>query len=296
MTRQAKAYIYALLTVVLWSTIATASKLTLAELSPAELLCYASIVSTVVLFVVLILQNKISQLVQFSRKQWGISFLYGAINPFAYYLILFKAYDLLPAQQAQIINYTWAITLTVLSIPLLGHKVSKLQWLAILISYIGVLVIATKGKLLELHFENPFGIFLALLSTLLWAFYWILNTRDEREPIVGLFANFFCTLPLMIGYLAITEGLRIPTMAGVGGAVYIGTFEMGIAFVLWLSALKLTSSTAKIANLIFIAPFISLFLIHYLVGEEILASTLFGLVMVLVGLVIQSFAKEESGD
>jgi drug/metabolite transporter (DMT)-like permease len=62
---------------------------------------------------------------------------------------------------------------------------------------------------------------------------------------------------------------------------------MGITFVLWLSALKLSENTAKVGNLIFISPFLSLIFIHYLVGEDILASTFKGLVLIVAGLLIQ---------
>ena len=291
MKKQTKAYLYALITVGLWSTIASASKLTLSHLSPAEMLLYASSVSTVVLFFIVIAQKKLKKITTLSKLEWLASIGFGLLNPFAYYLVLFKAYDLLPAQQAQIINYTWAITLSLLSIPLLGQKVAGRQWLAIGVSYIGVLVIATKGELLSLDFENPLGVGLALFSTVLWSFYWILNTRDKRDPIIGLFLNFFCALPFIALYVFSTVGFRPVAIEGVLGATYIGFFEMGIAFVLWLKAMKYTNNTAKIANLIFIAPFASLFFIHFLVGEEIYRSTLAGLVLVMAGLVIQSLCK-----
>jgi drug/metabolite transporter (DMT)-like permease len=291
MKNQTKAYLYALITVGLWSTIASASKLTLSRLTPAEVLLYASIVSTIVLFCIVIAQKKLMKITMLSKQQWLASVGFGFLNPFAYYLALFKAYDLLPAQQAQIINYTWAITLSLLSIPLLGQRVVGRQWLAIGVSYIGVLVIATKGELLTLHFENPFGVGLALFSTVLWALYWILNTRDKRDPIIGLFLNFVCALPFIALYVFFTEGIRPIAIEGLLGAVYIGIFEMGIAFVLWLKAMKFTDNTAKIANLIFIAPFISLVFIHFLVGEEIYLSTLAGLVLVVAGLMIQALCK-----
>ena len=60
---------------------------------------------------------------------------------------------------------------------------------------------------------------------------------------------------------------------------------------LWLSALKYTESTAKISNLIFISPFISLVLIHFLVGEEIYRSTIVGLVFIVVGLLVQQVKR-----
>ncbi len=291
MKNQTKAYCYALITVGLWSTIASASKLTLSRLSPAEVLLYASTVSTFVLLFIVVFQKKIHKLKTLSRREWITSLGFGLLNPLAYYLVLFKAYDLLPAQQAQIINYTWAITLSLLSIPLLGQRVGARQWLAIGLSYVGVLVIATKGDLLTLHFENPLGVGLALFSTVLWSLYWILNTRDKRDPIFGLFLNFICALPFIVLYVFYTEGFRPVSYGGVLGGIYIGFFEMGVSFVLWLKAMKYTDNTARIANLIFIAPFASLVFIHFLVGEEIYTSTLIGLVLVMGGLIIQSLSK-----
>lgn len=293
MKNQTKAYLYALITVGLWSTIASASKITLRFLSPAELLLYAAVVSSTVLFFVVAFQNKFKKFRNLSKKDWWISIGFGLLNPFAYYLILLKAYDLLPAQQAQIINYTWAITLSLLSIPLLKQKVVGMQWLAILVSYSGVLVIATRGELLALSFDNPLGVGLALLSTVIWALYWILNTKDQRDPVIGLFLNFICALPCIALFVYLTEGFRSVDPKGLLGAAYLGFFEMGIAFILWLKAMKLTDNTAKIANLIFIAPFASLVFIHFFVGEEIYKSTLVGLVLVVVGLVIQASCKSK---
>ena len=287
MKNQTKAYLYALITVGLWSTIASASKITLRHLLPAEVLLYSSAVSTVVLFGIVVAQKKLKNIYGMSRRDWLMSCGFGFLNPFAYYLVLFKAYDLLPAQQAQIINYTWAITLSLLSIPLLGQKVVGRQWLAIGVSYIGVLVIATRGNLLGLHFANPLGVGLALFSTIIWALYWILNARDTRDPIMGLFLNFLCAMPCVVLYVYLVEGFRPIPPGGFLGAAYIGVFEMGVAFVLWLKAMKYTENTAKIAHLIFIAPVASLFFIHFLVGEEIYPSTLAGLVLVIGGLMLQ---------
>jgi len=62
---------------------------------------------------------------------------------------------------------------------------------------------------------------------------------------------------------------------------------MGFTFVLWLTAMKLTTSTARIANLIFLSPLLSLVLIHFVVGEPVLPSTLAGLALILGGLLLQ---------
>lgn len=291
MKNQTRAYLFGLVTVLLWSTVATASKLTLQYFTPAQMLLVAATVSTVVLFLLLWLEGKLQVVRSMTRRQWLLSLGFGLLNPFLYYLVLFQAYKLLPAQQAQIINYTWAITLSLLAVPFLKQKVTFRQWVAIAVSYCGVLVIATNGNILALRFENPTGVFLALLSTLIWAIYWLLNTKDDRDPILGLFLNFVCSIPFIAGYVFCVDGGIPLTSKGLLGGAYIGVFEMGVSFVLWLKALKYSTSAAKIANLIFIAPFTSLFFIHYLVGETIYSSTLVGLVLVLGGLILQALAK-----
>lgn len=294
---QRKAYAYALVTVALWSTVASAFKLSLRYLQPAELLLYATVFSCGVLLAVILAQGRGGELMKVDHKAWLASCRLGLLNPFLYYLVLFKAYDLLPAQQAQPINHTWAITLTLLSIPLLKQKIGRMQILAICVSYIGVLVISTRGNLLAMEFDSPAGVGLALFSTLIWALYWIFSTRDSREPVIGLFLNFCCALPCIAVYVLLVHGFRKIEMAGLLGAAYIGFFEMGIAYIFWLKAMKLSTDTARIANLIFICPFLSLIFIHFLVGEEILPSTFVGLVFIVAGLVLQSRSgRAESGE
>ena len=45
------------------------------------------------------------------------------------------------------------------------------------------------------------------------------------------------------------------SLKGAAAAVYCGIFEMGITFWLWLRALQLASTSDKISNLVYFAPF-----------------------------------------
>ncbi|ROS01729.1 drug/metabolite transporter (DMT)-like permease [Sinobacterium caligoides] len=287
MTQQRKAYCFGLAAVLCWSTVATAFKISLSYLSPAQMLLIASLVSTTVLTVTLHYQGGLKALRQLSPRDIVTSFAFGALNPTLYYLVLFQAYDVLSAQQAQAINYTWALTMALLAVPLLGQRLRRQDIIAALLCYCGVLYIATGGQPLALQFDNTTGVLLALASTVIWALYWILNTRDKRPALLGLLLNFACSLPLIALYCLVHDEFHAVPWQGVVGASYIGIFEMGLAFVFWLQAMKLTDSTAKISNLIFISPFLSLLLIAGLLGEVILPSTLFGLAMIIVGLLCQ---------
>jgi drug/metabolite transporter (DMT)-like permease len=288
LTRQGKATACALATVALWSTVASAFKLSLRFLSPPELLLYACLASCLALAGVLAAQGRLS-LARGSRAQWITAAKLGFLNPFLYYLVLFWSYDLLPAQEAQPLNYTWAVALSLLAVPLLGQKLRATDLAALLASYAGVVVISTRGDLAGMHFASPLGVGLALGSTVVWALYWILNTRDTRDPVAGLLQNFLCGAALVLA-ANLVLGLRVPDWRGLAGAAYVGVFEMGLTFALWLTALKLTTSTARVANLIFLSPLVSLFLIHVLVGEAILPSTYWGLGLILLGQAVQRLA------
>ncbi len=286
MRKQERAYAYALLAVLLWSTSATAFKIALRYVDYLQLLLYSSVFSTVTLGLVLVVRRRLSLAFSGGRRGYLRSLGFGALNPFFYYLVLFKAYELLPAQMAQPLNYTWAIALALLSIPMLRQRIGLRAIAGGLVSYAGVWVISTRGEVLALRMANPLGVGLALGSAFVWALYWILNTRDGRDPTTRLFLNFLFGLPFVFAACAVFSDVRLGSAEAVLGTVYVGVVEMGVAFVLWLSALRLSENTAKVGNLIFVAPFLSLVLIHFVLGEHILPSTFVGLGLIIAGLAV----------
>jgi drug/metabolite transporter (DMT)-like permease len=93
----------------------------------------------------------------------------------------------------------------------------------------------------------------------------------------------------LIIYGIINQKIKIPEFYGLAGAAYIGIFEMGLTFFLWLKALSLSSNTAKVSNLIFLSPFISLIIISLILKETITHSTVIGLILIISGILIQRF-------
>jgi len=214
------------------------------------------------------------------------SALFGFLNPYLYYLVLFKAYSLLKAQIAQPLNYTWPIVLSLLSVPLLKKKIKLINLLSLLISFAGVIIISTEGNFSRLEIKNPLGVFLAVSSSLIWALYWIYNIRDKREESVKLTLNFFFGFIYILITQILTGSLKLPPFKGLVGSIYIGIFEMGITFFIWLLSLKKSKNIALTSNIIYLSPFISLFFIHIFVGEKILFSTLLGLILIISGIIL----------
>ena len=287
MQTQTQAYLYAAVTVLFWSTVATAFKLSLRHVGPDVLVFYSSAVSVAVLLCITLATGRLGQLREWNIGDLRISLCLGFLNPFLYYLVLFKAYDLLPAQEALTLNFTWPMVLALFSILLLRQPIGTRAIAAMAISFAGVALIATRGDPLGLDLANPRGVALALGSTLIWTLYWIYGVKDGRDPVTRLLVNFVFGCGFSGGFLWLAGTLEMPGAAGLAGAAYIGTFEMGIAFVAWLRALKLSRTTAQVGQLIYLTPFLSLLVIALFVGEPIYPSTLAGLALIVGGIALQ---------
>ncbi|ATX78167.1 transporter, EamA-like family [Reinekea forsetii] len=286
MSNESKAVAFAMAAILLWSTVATAFKIALQYHSVIGLLAGASLTSVLVLMAILFAQGKLLRAIRSFPSNLLNALLLGSLNPVLYYLVLFEAYRRLPAQVAQPVNYTWAITLALLSVPILKHRLTRRDLWGLLLGYSGVVVISIAGKEVTGSLDY-WGLALAIFSTLLWAGFWLLNTKKNNlDPIIGLFHNFLVSLPIL--------GLLIwfvpppPVQWGlmsITSLVYVGLFEMGITFVFWQMALMRTGNAARLGTLIFLSPLISLFLIHLVLKEPLQLATFLGLALIIAGVI-----------
>ncbi len=285
--------IYAWLAVLLWSTVATAFKLALRGLNEVQLLWLASGTATGVLGLAWWGgRRRRTSRPDPEASLWKPSLRLGFLNPFLYYLVLFQAYHRLPAQEALVLNYTWPLVLSVLAALVLRRPFGRRDALALLLGFCGVVVVATRGRLTTLHFADPVGTLLALASAWIWATYWLLNLKDPRPPVPRLFWNFALGFAYTTGILALSPvawpslqwRLWIP-------GVYVGLFEMGITFLVWLQALQKVPDIARASTVVYLTPVLSLFWIRWVLGEPLAPGTVAGLALILAGILLQEFRK-----
>ncbi len=289
-----KSILYALLAVMCWSTVATAFKIALSGMSFLMLLEISSFLASISLLFILIITGKIQKIKKLSLKSTFFLLFKGALNPFLYYLILFKAYDLLPAQDALILNYTWPIILVIFSIIFLKQRVSKFDIPSVVISFLGVVLIATKGNFFNVEFVNGFGTFLALISSVVWALYWILNLKTNEDSILQLFIGFSSGF-LLTSIVAVffPSELFVHSSNALWAGVYVGLLEMCFPFLLWQLALKNAKSSASVSRFIFLSPFLSLIFIALILNEKIFISSIIGLILIIGGIIIQSLGQKK---
>ncbi|MFZ5940739.1 MAG: DMT family transporter [Bacteroidota bacterium] len=288
---QKKAYLLALTAVLFWATVPTAFKLGLQEQSIYQLLSGSSLVSLLVLGIAVLFPQRRKLLLKITWKDLLFSAAMGLINPFVYYLVLFKAYSLLPAQVAQPLNMVWPLVLVLFSIPVLKQKIGIRSIAALLVSFGGVVLISLQGGNPAGNSGNLTGVLLALLTSVMWALYWVLNARDQQDKVLRLFLNFlFAALYLAAGSFFISPAFPV-SLRGWETAGYVGVFEMGLSFIFWLLALKFSETTDKVSNLVYIAPFLNLLFVHLILGERIFLTTIGGIILIITGILLQNVKR-----
>lgn len=289
MTQDNKAIVYAAIAVLSWSTVASAFKIALRYLSSFELLLVASCTAFLIFLFTLLARKKWKEVKNLSASQWRWFALLGLLNPVTYYLVLFRAYDLLPAQVAQPVNYSWPILLLILLSLFAGQSIPKIKYVGMLLSLGGVVLISAGTGLSDKLEFSVTGFLLAFLSAFLWAGYWMVsNKRKEVDAIIALTVTFFFgSVYLLIASLWM-EPVVLPIQALLSG-MYVGAFEIGIPFVCFGMAIKLTSNATLVNQMCYLSPFLSLFLIHLVLGEQIVWTTYAGLLLIVVGIVFNQY-------
>jgi drug/metabolite transporter (DMT)-like permease len=284
-----KAVIYGSIAVLSWSTVATMFKIALRSFSYFEVLLVASWTAFLIFGVVLTVQGKWKLVREFSRRDWRWFALAGLLNPVVYYLILFRSYELLPAQVAQPINYSWPVLLLIVLAIFASKPILKMKFIGMAISLFGVVLISFgPGTIKGINF-SLFGLFLAFISAFFWAIYWTMKTMNTKtDNIVALFMIFlFGSVYLLAGALIV--GVDLHSQQGWIASILAGTFEMAIPFIFFGAAIQKTNNPALINQLCYLSPFLSLFFIHIFLGEQIYLTTYLGLSMIIGGIMFNEY-------
>lgn len=285
-----KAILYACIAVLSWSTVATAFKKSLEHISHFELVLVSCVTSLLIFAILMTIQKKWSLLKGLTGKEWGYFALLGLLNPVAYYLVLFKSYDLLPAQVAQPINYAWPIVLVVLLAFVTKQRIPGKKYIGMAISLAGVATISLGGGLAMENGLSVSGLLLAALSAFLWALYWVVNNKNKErfDASLAFFMTFFFG-SLYMGVASLFVGVDLNTVPGLLWGSYVGAFEMGIPFICFGLAMRKTDNPTLINQLTYLSPFMSLFIISIVLGEKIVPTTMIGLALIVFGIIFNEY-------
>lgn len=280
-----KVYFLAGISILCWSTVATITKILLGDLDSIQLLWASSFFAAIFLLAVNIFCGNIKILKKYKLKDYIITMLIGFPGTFLYYMFYYAGADLLPASQAFIINYMWPIMSVVLACIILKEKMTPKKSIAIAVSFLGVGIV-TGGEIMQLNQSTLLGALFCILGAVSYGLFTSLNQKMHYETRISMMLNYFVTFFLTTIINLINGNIFLPNLGQIIGFSWNGMFTMAVANTLWILALE-KGNTAKISNLAYITPFLSLIWTFLILKEEISINSIIGLVVIVSGILIQ---------
>lgn len=284
-------FLYATITILLWGTVATVGKLLLNTLDNYQVLFYVTLFSAIAVFILSASMGKIKLIKKYKAKDYKIFFLLGAAGTFMYNLLLYIGLRFSSAQEAFTINYTWPIWIIILASLFLKEKITYRKLIAIILSFVGVLVIISQGKF-SINYENLFGNLIMLFGAFFYGIFCVLGKKYKYENTTSMFFYFISGTILSFIAMITFSSFIIPKPIEILGFFWLGGIATGIAYLFWFLALR-HGDTGIMANLVFLTPFISLIFISIFLNEKILVSSFAGLIFIITGILIQSIRNKQ---
>ena len=280
-----RSYIFASVAILLWSTLAVTAKLLLESINNIQLLCLSSLFAGVSLLLANIISGKIKLLKEFCVKDYFVVTVIGLPGIFLYHIFYYAGTDILPASQAFIINYMWPIMSVIFACLVLKEKMTFKKCVAIVFSFIGVAVVTGFG-LLNFNKNMIVGALFCLLGATSYGLFTALNKKIAYDNCISMMINFFVTFILTSGIVVVKGDWFTLSSAQLLGIIWSGVFTMAIPNTMWVLALGY-GDTAKVSNLAYITPFLSLLWTSLILKEELTISSIIGLVIIIAGIFLQ---------
>ncbi|WP_035586297.1 DMT family transporter [Hippea jasoniae] len=284
-----KTLIYVFLCIILWALIPVASKHVLKGMNNFAMLFFSNIISTAVMFIYLAFSKKLNELKSLNlHSLFYLSFV-GFLGGFIFYIFLYKAFSLSSAQEVFIINYTWPVLIVLFSVPILHEKLTAKELFSLFLSFIGIIIIATKGNILNLKITNLAGDILAFFAAVSFALFSVLGKKTDVDESVAVFVYFLSsTIFDILTYNFIK--INFIDKSVLFWLILNGLFINGISYIFWFKALK-GAKAALISNLVYLTPFVSLIFISLFLQEKIEIYSIIALLFISVGITLEVLKK-----
>ena len=281
-----KSYFYAFVSVFFWSTTTSVSKLLLHSISTMQVMAVSSVFAATFLLLVNACKGNLKQLRTYRLRDYLTIAGVGFLGMFLYRMLLFQGVARLLASQAMIVNYLWPIMAVLAGCVLLKEKLTVRKAVAVVMSFAGVIIVTTGGDLAGLSGSNLTGTVYCAVAAVFYGLFVAINKRLPYDSFVSMMLyNTVAAVCAIVATLCRGETLWL-TLPQNLGLVWVGVCNTAIGFVAWDLAMK-TGDTAKVANLAYITPFLSLVVAHFLLGDPITVWSVGGLLVIVAGIFLQ---------
>jgi drug/metabolite transporter (DMT)-like permease len=286
-------HVYAIITIICWSLSFVLSRLVMRELSSESLGFLRYLIASIVLLCLI----PFYKLRKVELKDLWLIILTGASGFFLYMIAFNKGVKEVNAATSSVIIATVPMITALLSRVFYKEKIKVKQWLAMGVSFLGVIIITILSK----GFTITNGLNWLFLAAVLLAMYNLLQKKlvQKYSAIQSTMMSIFSgTIMLLIFLPNTVSEVRGISFSSVIFVLIMGGFSSAIAYVSWTKAFEVAENIASVSNYMYVTPFLTTALGLVIAREFPDLTTIIGGLIILIGLVLfnieQLFPKKFS--
>ncbi len=277
-----KSVIYALICVFLWSLIPIVAKLGQVGLDNHQFLFWSSGVSWMTFLVICWQQKKIKLILSLSAKDWSVAIFLGMLGSYLYYILLYYGYANAKGIEVLIIQYCWPILVIVLSVLILRERLNKRKVMAVILGFLGVFLVLSKGRLRDIYLSNLEVDGVVLLAAFVFGLFSVLSKKVKIDSLSLVSVYFLTATIISFGSMIFFSEFCLPTRGTILPILINGIFVNGVSYIFWIGALK-AGKASFVALFIFLTPVFSTLLLILFFKEPFYLVYAFGMALVILG-------------
>ena len=273
-----------ILSMLFWSLTYIWYKIVFTELNPITVMTFRLGISAVSLFIFSILINKLQIP---SKKDFYWLILLSVFQPFLYFLAESYGVSLVSSTVSAVIISTIPVFTPIVAYLFLNDRISKLNIVGIIISFVGVLIVVL-GK--NLHFDGSVKgilfLFGAVFSALGYVVIIVKLTHKYNSFTIISWQNLFGTimfLPLFFIVDFHDFSLSSISQHVIMNMLYLSLLGSSVAYVFFTYAIKNLGITKATLFTNLIPAFTAIFA-YYMLNEELSIFKIIGIIVVITGL------------
>ena len=241
----------------------------------------------IMLLIINIINGAIKEMKRYRLKDYLKMSGLGFLGLFMYSALYYYGIAVLSSQEACILNYLWPMMIVLFACLLLRETLTVRKVIAMVMSFAGIVVL-TLGSGGGSSGNRLFGIIACVAAAVCYGLFSVLNKKHSLNQSVTMMWIW-----LTVAVCSTVSGLIIEACQPITGWQWAGVAWLGIvvnavAYLLWALALKGARDSAKIANLAYLVPFLSIVLSALILKEQIACTAAIALVLIIGGILLQS--------
>jgi drug/metabolite transporter (DMT)-like permease len=280
------AYLKPLLATIFWGLSFIATKTALLELTPVMIIIFRLLLGVSFLTALAIYTKKDFSI---KLKEHALILLLAAIAVFHLWI------QVTGLQYTSAANTGWIIGTAPIFIAIMGiiffkEKIKLKQLVGIIIAFIGLLLLMSKGDISSIDFISNKGDFLVLGSAFTWGVYSMVNKKISLTypPLMTILYLFIMMAILLLPVTVNKETLfRLEHLSSIGwvSILFLGIFCSGISYVLWAQSLK-DMDSSKVGAFLYFEPFVTVFSAWIFLHENITLLMIISGIIIILGVVL----------